>query len=71
MDNKQNASPTLNVPRVQQKWMNPKTGLVCGYERARQLGLIKQEEGKLLNPKSGKLVGFFRAQQLGLLKHAA
>lgn len=61
----------LNVPQVQLKWTNPKTGLVCGYERARQLGLIKQAEGKLLNPKTGKLVGYFRAQQLGLLKNAA
>ena len=62
---------SLKVPQVDLKWENPKTGLVCGYERARQLGLTKSAEGKLLNPKSGKLVGYYRAVQLGLLKKAA
>lgn len=62
---------SIPVPKVKQKWINPKTGLVCGYERARQLGLIDKEEGKLLNSKTGKLVGIHRARQLHLLPKKA
>lgn len=59
-----------SVPRVQRKWKNPKTGLICGYERARQLHLIDKADGKILNPKTNKLVSLTRAKSLGLIPKA-
>lgn len=63
----------VTIPKTKLYFRNPKTGNPVCYERARQLGLLKQKNVKfgVLDPKTRRLNTVKRAQEKGLLKDLA
>jgi hypothetical protein len=54
---------------TQLSWLNPITGKLVGYQRARILNLLNDAKAVfgIKNPKTGRLVSLARAKTLGLL----